>query len=162
MTFGSVAGQLAASAPTPVMIVPASWHPTFSDHPVVALTGDHPVQATLSTAIAQASRLGTTVLALHVVREATPAAEVEEYGRDLATVVAAARQAEPSIGIETRIVTGNPHDHLVRESVNAAAAVVGRPHRHGTAGWMGSIAHAVMKRTHCPLIIVPAGSVSVN
>jgi nucleotide-binding universal stress UspA family protein len=96
------------------------------------------------------------VLVLHVVRDSTPSAEVEHHQRTLATIVAAAQQAEPEVTIATRIVHGNPDDHLVQESVNAAAAVVGRPRGHGATGWLRSVAHAVAKRTHCPLIIVPA------
>ena len=158
VTFGSVAGHLAATAPCPVVIVPAAWHPSsLAEHPVVALIGDHPVQATLSTAIAEAEQIGTSVLALHVVPKAAPPAEVERQQRDLAVLVAAAHPAEHGVTVETRIVAGHPDDLLVQESVSAAAVVVGRPHRHGVTDWMRSVAHAVMKRTHCPLIIVPAG-----
>ena len=150
----NVFGHLAATAPCPVVIVPATWQPgSVSGHPVVALVGDHPVPATLAAAIAEANRLGTGLLALHLVRDTVPAADVEQKQRDLA---AAADQGDhPAVPVETRVVRGNPHDHLIHESVNAAAAVVGRPHHHGTTGWMRSVAHAVMKRTHCPLIIVP-------
>ena len=120
------------------------------------MSGDHPVQATLSTAIAEAKHVGTSVLVLHVVRKAASSAEVEQHQRAVAAMVTAAQQAEPGVRVETRTVRGHPDDHLVEESVDAAAAVVGRPHRHGVTGWMRSVAHAVAKRTHCPLIIVPS------
>ena len=156
MTFGSVAGHLAANVPSTLAIVPASWHPSsLGEHPVVALSGDHPVQATLSTAIAEAKHLGTRVVLLHTVKESTSAAELEEHRSHLTSLVEAA-QAADGVAIETRIVRGHPDAFLVKESVNAAVAVVGRSHRHGIAGWMRSVAHAVAKRTHCPLIIVPA------
>lgn len=157
LTFGSVAGHLAATAPCPVVIVPAAWHPSsLTQHPVVTLIGDHPVQATLATAIAEAEQVGTSVLALHVVPTAAPD-KIEQQQRDLAILVAAAHPAEDGVTVETRVVAGHPDDLLVQESVSAAAVVVGRPHRHGVTDWMRSVAHAVMKRTHCPLIIVPAG-----
>jgi len=158
VTFGSVAGHLAATAPCPVVIVPAAWRPSLhAEHPIVALTGDHPVQATVSTAIAEAEQGGTSVLLLHVVPKAAPPAEVERQQRDLAVLVAAAHPAEHGVTVETRVVPGHPDAILVHESVSAAAVVVGRPHRHGLTGWMRSVAHAAMKRTQCPLIIVPAG-----
>ena len=158
MTFGSVAGHLAANVPCPVAIVPASWHPSsLGEHPVVALSGDHPVQATLSTAIAEAKHIGTSVLVLHTIRESTSSAEAEQHQLNLTSLVEAAQAADGAVTIETRIVRGQPDDFLVQESINAATAVVGRSHRHGVVGWMRSVAHAVAKRTHCPLIIVPAG-----
>lgn len=154
MTFGSVAGRLAATAPCPVVIVPATWQPSvLGDHPVIALSGDHPAGLTLSTAIEEAKHLGTGVLVVHVVGKAASSAEVEEHEQALAALVATAGQA---VAVETRIMRGHPDDQLVQVSVDAAAAVVGRSHRQSMAAWMRSVAHAVAKRTHCPLIIVPA------
>lgn len=157
MTFGAVAGHLAATAPCPVVIVPASWHPeSLQEHPVVALTGDHPAHTTLTAGLTQARQLKTSLLVLHLVDQATPTAEIDHHQRTLAALIAAAQDGNTDVAVETRIVPGNPHDRLVQESVHAAAAVVGRPHRHGTTGWMRSVAHAVMKHTQCPLTIVPA------
>jgi nucleotide-binding universal stress UspA family protein len=156
--FGSVAGHVAATAPCPVVIVPAAWHPSsLAKHPVVALTGDCPAHATLSTAIAEAKQAGTSVLALCVVPKAAPPDEVARQQRDLAVLVAAAHPAEHGVTVETRIIAGHPDELLVQESVSAAAVIVGRPRQHGVTDWMRSVAHAVMRRTHCPLIIVPAG-----
>jgi len=157
MMFGSVAAHLAETARCPVVIVPESWAPSsLTEHRVVALSGEHSGQATLPTAIAEARRLGTGVLAVDVVHHAIPYAEVEQHELALAARVAEAQQVDPGVTVETCILHGHPDNELVLESAIAAAAVVGRPHRHGATGWKRSIAHAVAKRTHCPLIIVPA------
>ena len=71
------------------------------------------------------------------------------------TIVTAARQAHPDVEITSLVVRGAPEEHLVRLSINACATVVGRTHQGGPTAWTRSVAHAVMKRTHCPLIIVP-------
>ncbi len=96
------------------------------------------------------------MLAVDVVHHAIPYAEVEQHELALAARVAEARQVDPGVTVETCILQGHPDNELVLESAIAAAAVVGRPHGHGAMGWKRSIAHAVAKRTHCPLIIVPA------
>ena len=154
MTLGSVAGHLAATAPCPVVIVPATWQPsTLGDHPVVALSGDHPAGPTLAAAIAEAKHIGTSVLVVHVVAKGASSAEIDQHQLALTALVAAAATDVP---VETRIVRRHPDDQLVQVSADAAAAVVGRSHRHGMTGWMRSVAHTVAKRTQCPLIIVAA------
>ena len=159
MTFGSVAAHLAATAPCPVVIVPASWNPvSLGEHPVVVMSGDRSDTETLSAAIAEAKRIGTSVLALGVVRASAQDAQVEEQARALAALKFAAQQTDPRVTFETRLVRGHhTDDELVQESADAAAVVVGRPHRHDPKGMKNSVAHAVAKRTRCPLIIVPGG-----
>lgn len=101
MTFGSVAAQLAATAPCPVVIVPASWHPTqLVEHPVVALSGDHPVEATLATAISEAARLRTSLLILHLVRDSAHSDDIDQHEHAIAALVAAAQQAHPKLTIQ--------------------------------------------------------------
>ncbi|HEY5786822.1 MAG TPA: universal stress protein [Microlunatus sp.] len=157
MTFGSVAAHLVATAPCPLVVVPASWDRSpLSHHPVVVLSGDPVIPETLTVAIAEAKHVATSVLVVGTVRHAAPSAEVQQHQRDLSALVLAAQEANPEVTFETRIVRGHPGEELVQLSADAAAVVVGGSHRHGQTAWIGSVAQAVAKRTHCPLIIVPA------
>ncbi len=157
MTLGSIAARLASSAHCPVVVVPAPWHARQFGRPpvVVAVSGDDTSPAPLAEAIAEARRSRTGVLALHAIPYFADADEVAEHESDLDTIVTAARQAHPDVEITSLVVRGAPEEHLVRLSINACATVVGRTHQGGPTAWTRSVAHAVMKRTHCPLIIVP-------
>lgn len=157
LAFGAVATHLAAHAPCPVVIVPAGWHPRHSGyHPVVvALSGEDLAPDTMAVAFEEAERSGTSVLALHAAPYFASPEELSERERDLGEIVAEAQRRRPTVPVQTLVVRGAPDEHLVRQSVNASAAVVGRPHGQGLTTWMRSVAHAVVKRTRCPLIIVP-------
>ncbi|HET9647272.1 MAG TPA: universal stress protein [Microlunatus sp.] len=159
LAFGSVAAHLAATAPCPVAVVPAPWHrKQFGFHPVVvAVSGEGMSPATLAAAFDEAEHTGTEVLALHAMPYFASAEEAERHQRDLTEIVTAAQRHHPGINVQTMLVRGAPDEHLVKQSVNACAAFVGRPERTGLTSWLRSVAHAVVKRTHCPLIVVPAG-----
>lgn len=157
LTFGAVATRLAANAPCPVVVVPAGWHPKrFGYHPVVvALSGEELAPEVMAAAFDEAERSGTSVLALHAVPYVASQDEMVQHERDLTEIVAAARDRRPAVAVQTLVLRGAPEEHLVQQSVNAWAAVVGRPRGQGLTSWMRSLAHAVVKRTRCPLIIVP-------
>jgi nucleotide-binding universal stress UspA family protein len=157
LAFGRVAAHLAATARCPVVIVPAPWHrQQFGYHPVVvAVSGEDLSPLPLARAFEEAAHTKTSVLALHAVPYFATSAEAAQHEGELAEIVAAAEATHPDVVAETLIVRGSPEEHLIRQSVNACAVVVGRPHHGGPSAWMRSVAHAVIKRTRCPLIIVP-------
>lgn len=157
LTLGSIAAHLAATAPCPVVIVPASWQrKPFGHHPVVvALSGEDPAPAALDGALEAAAAAHTGVLALHAIPYLATAEEAEQSERELRAIVDVATGEHPEIEITTVIVRGSPNELLIRQSGSAAAVVVGRTHQGGPTAWMRSVAHALAKRTHCPLIVVP-------
>ena len=157
LSFGSVAAHLAGVAPCPVVIVPAGWHPRpFGYHPVVvALSGEEPAPRAMAMAFDEAERSGTGVLALHAVPYFSSAEDLAQHERELSETVRAASRQRPGVDVQTLVLRGAPDEHLVRQSVNATAAVVGRSHRQGVTPWMRSVAHSVVKRAHCPLFVVP-------
>lgn len=157
LTIGSVAAHLAATAPCPVVIVPAPWQrKPFGPHPVVvALSGEDPAPAALVNALELASAAHAGVLALHAIPYFASTDEAEQHERELNDIVEATVGEHPGVEVTTMIVRGNPDQHLVHQSVNAQAVVVGRTRQGGPTAWMRSVAHSVIRRTHCPLIIVP-------
>lgn len=158
LAFGSVAAHLAANAPCPVVVVPAPWHrKQFGHHPVVvAVSGEDLSPASVEMAMELAEHAQTDVLALHAVPYFVTDDEAEQHERDLTEIVDDARRRRPGTVVTTMIVRGSPDEQVLKQSVNAYATVVGRTQRSGPTAWLRSVAHSLIKRTHCPLIIVPA------
>jgi nucleotide-binding universal stress UspA family protein len=79
-----------------------------------------------------------------------------EERASLGAVLAGAKQDHPDVEVRTLLVSGDPQVRIVEESVVGQLMVVGRPHsgRH-LGSWSRSVAHAVMDRSFCPLLIAP-------
>ena len=160
LLHGAVADRVARRAPCPVVVVPGNWHPRAAGHPhpvVVALERDHPVETLLGTAFDEAGRRHTTVFALQAAPYGSTAAELAEQRRRLADELAAWHGRSHGAAAHAEVVPGDPDAALLRWSRSASLLVVGRPQRAGWGAWTVSVAHAVLRHAHCPLMVVPAG-----
>jgi nucleotide-binding universal stress UspA family protein len=73
---------------------------------------------------------------------------------DAALAVLAGNDAEVQITAE--LVSGHPVTVLVEATRDATMLVVGTRGTSGVAGaFVGSVAHAVIHRAHCPVLVVP-------
>ena len=166
---GSVGERLLHGAPCPVAVAPRGYR---SQAPgrirrigagfVAASEADEALRAALGIA----RRTGATVRALSVVEpQATVTlgygpgyAELEQRARDdLATSLArTARDATRAAG---EVVDGYPDDELARLSEEVDLLVCGS-RGHGPLGrvMLGSVAAGVMRKAHCPVLVVPRGA----
>jgi nucleotide-binding universal stress UspA family protein len=163
LSFGSVARHLAATAACPVVIVPDGWHrKKFGVHPVVAVTDDLVAPEVLQVAVDEGARIGRAVVVVRAVPYLASRAEVEQEDSEFHQVVAASTARHPAVPIRSLVLRGDINAQVIRQSVDASAVVVGRPPRHGITTWLRSTAHALVKRTHCPLIVVPTAAGSAH
>ena len=155
---GSVASPLAAKAACPVVIVPRTWDRTRSDpRPVVVtIDGETPATAALDYAFGEAEMRRSGLIALH----AAPLHELEYLNSleraSVGEILAGQKQDHPDVSVTTLMVEGAVTDRIIEASREAAVLVVGRPHHHGPVTlWTRSVAHAVLARSECPLVVVP-------
>ena len=86
-------------------------------------------------------------------------AEREAASGALEAAVADALAAAPGIGVDQRLVEGDPGDALVKESESAQLVVVGSHGRSGIqAALLGSVSRHVTTHAACPVVVVKASS----
>jgi nucleotide-binding universal stress UspA family protein len=163
LMFSRVASRVAQRCDCPLAVVPNGWWATKTGthHPVViALEGTDPARAALQMAFQQAALLGTGLVALHASPYGSSASEVTRQEASLKDLLAGWKQDYPNVQVDSLVVLGDQDANLLRWSKSAAALVLERPHRHWWNRWTHSVVSAVLKETHCPLIIVPEESAS--
>ncbi|MCX5336614.1 universal stress protein [Streptomyces sp. NBC_00140] len=70
--------------------------------------------------------------------------------------MAAIREHHPGVEVESRTVRTSPARALVEASPRAAVVVIGLHHTRGPHGARpGPVAHALLHRSHCPVLVVP-------
>lgn len=148
---GSVPGDLVATAPCPLVVVPRrGWTTPASAPVVVALDESATSQAALAYAYAAAQRTGRT---LTIVRCVT-----RELDRAVGTVQALLHAAfgalYPTVDVTTEVTTGDPRHVLAAASRGAALLVLGsRGHGRFAAGLFGSVSRHVIRRGGCPVVV---------
>lgn len=123
-------------------------------------------EAALKMATSLARDNGGTIIVLHV--EEPPMAYgggemyyglVEPDRTELSRMLHEVKPSDPNIPVIYRLVTGDPATSVVQaaEEENADLIVVGS---HGRTGLgrllMGSVAEAIVRKAHCPVITVKA------
>ncbi len=161
LLVGTVASPLAASSVCPVVVVPGSWsRDRTGPRPiVVALDGESSATAALDFAFDEAELRKSEVIALH----AAPVYELASFNSleqaAIGEILAGQKQDHPDIPVKTLMVSGEASDRIVEASRVADLLVIGRPHHHRPVTlWTRSVAHAVLSRSACPLVIVPQAS----
>jgi nucleotide-binding universal stress UspA family protein len=163
--FGAVTSQVARRIKAPLVVVPRGWRAGHVGKPppvVVALDGETSADAALSVAFQEAQLRRTRLIVLHAEPIGRSARDVVAAGFDLAVQLAKWKEDHPKVAVSKVMVSGDPDAQLVRWSRSAAVLVIGRPHQLKWGSWMRSVAHNVMKQTHCPLIIAPQNPVPVK
>jgi nucleotide-binding universal stress UspA family protein len=82
---------------------------------------------------------------------------LEESRLELAEALAGWSEKYPEVETERQVLTGHTAHLLSSVARHARCLVVGT---HGRGGWpdtfLGSTSRALVHRTHCPLVVVPA------
>ncbi len=167
LTEGRLIGPLASHAACPVVIVPPYFRHREhrkEEQLVVPVDGLSAADAVLEYAFGEAERRQARVTVLH----ASPGSRDPGGGdtvRLLAEIAAGAVAAYPDVRYDIVVVRGEAGEQIVRASRNASLLVLGRPRpspmrdwRVGAwrlGGWLRSVTRDVLKRTRCPLAVVP-------
>jgi nucleotide-binding universal stress UspA family protein len=162
---GAITSQVARRVTCPLVVVPTGWHTGHVGKPqpvVVALDGEASAESSLSVAFREAQLRQTRLVVLHAEHIGTSARDVAAAGFDLSVLLSRWKQDHPDVTVSTTLVSGDADAELVRWSRSAAVLVVGRPHQSGWGSWLRSVAHNVMRQTHCALIIAPPTPVPVK
>jgi nucleotide-binding universal stress UspA family protein len=167
---GTTAERLMHGAPCPVVIAPAGlgaeWSP---DRIAVGFVDVDDGRGALRAAAALSRAVGTEVRAVTAVEPAAGrGAAVAPYGaggqeesRAIAQRELDAALAELPSGVHARgeVVAAPPADALVELSEDVDLLVCGsRGYGPLRAVLMGSVSHAVIRKAHCPVVVVPRGA----
>lgn len=167
MLLGSVSRQAAEHAPCPVVIVPRSidGRPRHAEI-VVGVDGSESSVDAVGFALEEAALRAVGLRAVHAwTHPAVPpamrpvrydSATVEQEGaRILSESLAGWRTKYPDVPVVEQVVEGVPAEVLIDASRSAELLVVGARGRGGFAGLhLGSVSHAVLHRSHGPLVVV--------
>jgi nucleotide-binding universal stress UspA family protein len=146
---GSVPGDLLASAPCPLAVVPRREWTTPASAPVVVAFDESPVsQAALTYGYAAAHRTGRPLTIVSCGTEDYP-------GRSAATRLHIAFAAlYPDVEVSTEVTTDDPRHVLVAASRRASMLVLGSRGRGRLAsGLFGSIGRHLIRRSACPVVV---------
>ncbi len=170
LLLGSVAMALAAHGACPVVVVRGTVPATAAPAPVVVgIDGSPASEAALEFAYDEAATRGAPLVAVHawfdMVADPVLAPLLDwDAIEDDERVVLAERLAGwaekyPDVEVRRVVVRDRPVHALLGEAAGAALLVVGSRGRGGFAGLvLGSVGHALLHRSPCPLAVVrPAG-----
>ncbi len=154
---------LAARARCPVAVVGHPEHSTQEPaYLVVGIDDSASSHASLDWAFQEAASRGC---ALRVVAAWQPSVfttarghsdHFKEERRALAEAVAGWAEDHPDVAVTHEVVEGSPVEVLAEAGEHALGLVVGRKGNGGYTGMrLGSVARGVLRRAHCPVIVVP-------
>jgi nucleotide-binding universal stress UspA family protein len=165
----SLAERVVGRAECPVLGVRPDdgWRP--ASRIVVGVDAEEHSGAPLDWTLDTASALGVPVHVVHAWwwEPAEPLLTGEVWEGDwaeealgeeirLAELMAGRTPAHPDVVVTTEVVRGLAGDVVVDASRDAALVVVGR-HRGGRTSVLGSVARAVLRDAHSPVVVVPNG-----
>jgi nucleotide-binding universal stress UspA family protein len=160
---GSVAVALAARGACPVVVVRGG---TPAEGPVVVGVDGSPVsEGAVAVAFEAAAARSVQLVAVYAWRDLVPApgpypppdrAALEQQGRaELAERLAGWCGKYPDVVVRRVVVPDGPARALVEQSVAAQLVVLGSHGRGGLGALLlGSVSHAVLHRSGCPVMIV--------
>jgi nucleotide-binding universal stress UspA family protein len=167
LLVGSVAVGLAARGACPVVVVRgrAGADSEEGGPVVVGVDGSAVSEAALAFAVEAAAARRAPLLAVHVWLEAVvdPAAAAvfdwhaieQEEQAVLAERLAGWAEKYPDVAMERLVTRGGAPRVLVEQSARARLVVVGSRGRGGLAGLvLGSVSHALLHRSECPVAVV--------
>lgn len=167
LVTGSVVASVAAHAPCPVVVVPASWADRTDPGPVVVgVKGLDTAPQLVREGLALAQARGTGLTVLHaweflaqyddaIAAHADLPAWEERARQELQSVVDAAAAPFPGVAVETRLVHGQPAQALVHASEDAGLLVVSRRPHGFPFGHLGGTGRAILRETRCPTMVLP-------
>ncbi|MDI9833112.1 universal stress protein [Streptomyces sp. KAU_LT] len=169
LMVGSTAGQLAAHASCPVLVVRGDPRP--AGPVLLGVDGSPAARGAVEFAFSEASRHGTDLIALHVWSNRTERAYAspadppfvtydegrlhDEEERVLAEALGGLGDLYPDVRVERRLVRGRVRHTLIEAGADAGLLVVGARGRGGFAGLLlGSVSQAVLHHAPCPVAVV--------
>jgi nucleotide-binding universal stress UspA family protein len=175
MLLGSVSVRLAAHTRGPLLVVRGD-HPSGEFGKVLlGIESDADADAA-AYAFAEAQRRSARLNVLHAwahrhltpelpspVPATSPGQEAEAWRTRIEEAVprftvAELRERYPQVGVETHTVRTGPAHALLEATREADVVVIAAHRRPGRLGPQpGSVTHALLHHSHCPVVIVPAG-----
>ncbi|MGW7665201.1 universal stress protein [Streptomyces sp. NPDC054756] len=169
LMVGSTAGQLAAHASCPVLVVRGDPRP--AGPVLLGVDGSPAARGAVEFAFSEASRHGTDLIALHVWSNRTERAYAspadppfvtydegrlhDEEERVLAEALGGLGDLYPDVRVERRLVRGRVRHTLIEAGADAGLLVVGARGRGGFTGLLlGSVSQAVLHHAPCPVAVV--------
>ncbi|CAN5395288.1 universal stress protein [soil metagenome] len=156
--LGATTQAIAKATPCPLVVVPPDSVPLGpAGVPTVLIDGRTDAAAALRFAF-EAARQGSGRLhVLHVMGESVSAREVDEHIASVNEVLAGWRSEYLEVEVTTSIAMGDLGASALVASQHASMIVMGHEHRKGFPYSLSrSQALAIIKRSDCPVAIVPA------
>lgn len=176
--FGSVSLRLAARSHTPLLVVRGDHQPARRGGVLVLGLESEADTDAAAYAFAEAERRGSGLRILrawtyrHLTPEQPDPLPTHRLQDDLVRqarteqavprfAVAGLREQHPGVGVETRAVRSSPAYALLEATRDADVVVIGA-HRHPNrlGPQLGPVTHALLHRSHCPVLVVPTGQVT--
>jgi nucleotide-binding universal stress UspA family protein len=165
---GSVAVQLAAHAPGPVLIARGEVHPAGAV--VLGVDGSPANDPAVGYAFESASLRAVPLVAVHAWKHPAstgpgdmlpltydPQEVREDEQRLLAEALAGWRERFPDVSVEPVLLRSGPRRALIDATATAQLVVVGTRGRGGITGLLlGSVSQALLHHAACPVAVVPA------
>lgn len=154
---GGVGSALGKAIACPLAVVPTRL-PTadLTLRPVVvALDGETAATAVLRFAFEEAADRGARLMVVHADPDRTHRPDRRAAALDLEEIIAGWKADFPDVIVRVLVLPGAIDAVLTGASDHAQLLVVGGPHRHRFGRWTRSVAHAVLNRSRCPLVMVP-------
>ncbi|MFD9043357.1 universal stress protein [Streptomyces bottropensis] len=174
LMFGSVSLRLTARTRGPLLVVRGD-HPCDDGRDVLlGLESDSDADAA-AYAFQEAERRGARLRVLHswthprvapeppsLVPATSPGQERRaRHGRAEEAVPRFAltrlRERHPGVDVETRTARTGVAGSLLEATREAAVVVIGAHRRNGPGARLGPVAHTLLHRSHCPVVVVPGG-----
>ncbi|WP_329282236.1 universal stress protein [Streptomyces sp. NBC_01451] len=174
LLFGSVTPRLAARARGPLLVVRGD-HPCDGGRDVLlGLESDADVDAAVY-AFQEAERRGVRLRVLHslnhrqVPPELPSLVPVTSPGQERLArndraeeavprfALTRLREQHPGVDVETRTFRAGAAHSLLQATQEAAVVVIGAHGRGGPGAGLGPVAHTLLRRSHCPVVVVPGG-----
>ncbi|MES5824829.1 universal stress protein [Streptomyces sp. RG80] len=175
LLLGSVSLHVAAHTRTPLLVVRGDHRCDDGREVLLGLAGDSDAD-TAAHAFQEAERLGAPLRVLHSwahrhaspelpsLLPATSPGQREEARVDAAEEAvprfstAELEERYPAVAVEARTVRTSPAHALVEATRQAGLVVIGVHHHGGRLHpRLGPVAHTLLHRSHCPVLLVPTG-----
>ncbi|TWF75123.1 nucleotide-binding universal stress UspA family protein [Pseudonocardia hierapolitana] len=167
LLLGSVAAGLAAQSKSPVVVVRGDEDTDPAGPIVVGVDGTPLSEAALAYAYEAAAARGVHLVAVHSWRgligdlDVAPLLDwdgIETEEREaLSERLAGWGEKYPDVPVRRVVTKDRPAHALVEQSRHAQLVVVGSRGRGSFTGLvLGSVSHAVLHRSHCPVAVVRA------
>jgi len=167
LLVGSVAVQLAAHSPVPVLV--AKNYRGSLGSVVVGVDGSPHSITALAHAFEEADFRHSPLVAVHTWTGPASTApgdmlplvyDLDAVQREeelvLGEALAGFGEQFPDVSVQERVLQGGAAHTLITLSSEAQLVVVGTRGRGGFVGLMlGSVSHQVLHHTHCPVLIIP-------